>query len=106
LFASAFCMAIGRRRDGARSLGQLLGVQHAPALAVFQSLRRSSAQRDAISGAAAVALTDDVGRKLLTAILNVHKAVEAELNAFAHGHFGCCNTFSDGLLWMSSGDYD
>jgi hypothetical protein len=86
-------------------LGQLLGAQHAPALAVFQSLRRSTAQRDAISEAAAVALMDDVDRELLTAILNVHKAVEAERNAFAHGHFGCCNTFPDGLLWMSTRDY-
>jgi hypothetical protein len=86
-------------------LGQLLGAQHAPALAVFQSLRRSSSQREAISEAAAVALTDDVDHELLTATLNVHKAVEAERNAFAHGHFGCCNTFPDGLLWMSTGDY-
>jgi hypothetical protein len=86
-------------------LGQLLGAQHAPALAVFQSLRRSSIQRDVISEAAAVALTDDADRELLTAILNVHKAVEAERNAFAHGHFGCCNTFPDGLLWMSTENY-
>jgi uncharacterized membrane protein len=66
-------------------LGQLLGANNAAALAVFQTLRRSSAQRDAISEAAKATLSE-TDQELLTAILNVHKSVETERNALAHGH--------------------
>lgn len=89
----------------ALALGELLGASSAPvALAVFQSLRRSSAQREAISEAARVAL-DDKDRELLNAILNVHKSVEAERNALAHGHFGISSKIKDGVLWGTASDF-
>jgi hypothetical protein len=60
-------------------LGQLLGSQNAAALAVFQALRRSSAQRDAISEAARVSLSAG-DNELVTAVINVHKGIEADLS--------------------------
>jgi hypothetical protein len=85
-------------------LGALLGADNAAALAVFQTLRRSSAQREAISEAAkaSVHITDQT---LITAALNVHKSVEAERNALAHGHMGTNSLLPDGILWMSTADY-
>lgn len=85
-------------------LGQLLGADSAAALAVFQTLRRSSAQRDAISEAAKASL-NEIDQRLLTSILNVHKAVEAERNALAHGHLGTYSDMPDGILWMTTADY-
>jgi hypothetical protein len=43
--------------------------------------------------------------ELLKALLNAHKAIEAERNALAHGHFGTYSKLPDGLLWMSTKDY-
>jgi len=85
-------------------LGQLLGAENAATLAVFQALRRSSAQRDAISEAGRVCL-NKVDLELLTAILNVHKSIESERNALAHGHFGVYSHLPDGILWMTTNDY-
>jgi hypothetical protein len=80
-------------------LGILLKANTAGILAVFQILRRSSNQRDALSEAARFTL-DHKGQELLAAILIAHKSVEAERNAFAHGHLGACNHLKDGLVWM------
>lgn len=85
-------------------LAQLLGAENAAALAVFQALRRSSAQRDAISEAGKASL-NSADQKLLTALLNVHKGSEAERNALAHGHFGISTALPDALVWMSTYDY-
>jgi hypothetical protein len=86
-------------------LGYLLGAHENDAmLAVFQSLRRSAAQRDAISEAARVRL-DSTDRELLNSILKVHKAVEAERNALTHGHFGTYTELPDILLWMETKYY-
>jgi hypothetical protein len=86
-------------------LGQLLGAQHSnAALAVFQSLRRSTAQRSAIIAAAEVAL-NDTDNELLGAILNVHKAIESERNALTHGHFGVYSRLEDGIIWMETQSY-
>jgi hypothetical protein len=86
-------------------LGQLLGVDSEPALAVFQSLRRSTAKSDALSQAAKKALKEPADALLFNAILNVHKSVEAERNALAHGHFGYSKNLPDGILWMNTADY-
>ena len=83
---------------------QLLGADNAAALAVFQALRRSSAQRDAISEAAKVSL-NDTDQELLSAVLNAHKSVETERNALCHGHFGTSTKVPDGLIWMTTNDY-
>jgi hypothetical protein len=85
-------------------LGQLLGADNAAALAVFQTLRRSTAQRDAISEAGKASL-DKTDFELLTAILSVHKAIESERNALAHGHMGIYSDMDDAVLWLSTADY-
>ena len=86
-------------------LGQILGAPNAAALAVFQTLRRSLAQRDAISEAAKASPLNEADQKLLTAILAVHKAIEAERNALAHGHLGIYTQMEDGIVWMTTADY-
>jgi hypothetical protein len=85
-------------------LGHLLGASNPAALAVFQSLRRSSAQRDTIAEAARVTL-NDTDQELLSAALNVHKSIEADRNALCHGHFGTYSNLPDCLLWMTTNDY-
>jgi hypothetical protein len=86
-------------------LGHLLGARESEAyLAVFQSLRRSAGQRDAISEAARVVL-DATDRELLDAILNVHKSVESERTALSHGHFGTYTKLTDGIVWMDTKSY-
>ena len=88
-------------------LAQLLGASESEAvLAVFHSLRRSSAQREAISEAARVALAnDDDARTLLAAILAVHKSIEEDRNDLTHGHFGIYTELIDGIVWMSTKPY-
>ena len=88
----------------ALALGALLGADNAAALAVFQTLRRSSAQRDAISEAAR-ASRDEKDQELITAVLNVHKSVESERNALAHGHMGSYSLLPNAILWMTTNDY-
>jgi hypothetical protein len=86
-------------------LAFLLGAEQSEAvLAVFQSLRRSSAQREAISEAARITL-NDIDRELLSAIINAHKAIESERNAIAHGHFGTYSLLQDGVVWMDTKSY-
>jgi hypothetical protein len=90
----------------ALTLGQLLGIGSEPALAVFSTLRRSTAQRDAVAAAAEVALKDSPDDlKLLTAMLDVHKSTEAERTALSHGHFGIYDKLPDAILWMTTADY-
>jgi hypothetical protein len=68
-------------------LAELLRAENEPAVAVFQTIRRSSAQRDCIS-VATLASHDQQATELVGAILNITKSVEASRNALAHGHFG------------------
>jgi hypothetical protein len=85
-------------------LGQLLGANDAAILAVFQLLRQSRTQREAISEAARMTCTAaDID--LINAILNVHKSTEAERNALTHGHLGVYSLLEDGILWLSAADY-
>lgn len=85
-------------------LGHLIGAKDTAALAVFNQLRRSSAQRDAIMEAAKIVLYP-IDLELLTALLTVHKSIETERNSIAHGHFGTSSLIKDGLIWMNNGDY-
>jgi hypothetical protein len=85
-------------------LGHLLGAKDTAALAVFQILRRSSNQRDAISAAAEASL-NPADKELVTAVLNIHKSIEAERNALAHGHYGFTKHLPHHILWMDSRDY-
>lgn len=85
-------------------LGLILGADSEPSLAVYEILRRSSSQREAIEAAAKIKLSPkDV--ELLAAILNVHKSIEADRNAFAHGHIGWTDKLPDALLWITTADY-
>jgi hypothetical protein len=86
-------------------LGQLLGTDNDAALAVFQTLRRASNQRDAIAAAADSALPNEEDQKLVTALLDVHKSVESDRTALAHGNFGTIDTLPEALLWMTTKDY-
>lgn len=88
----------------ALALGQLLGAENSAAMALFHTLRRSSAQCDAISEAGKASL-NETDIELLTAILNVHKSIESERNALAHGHMGIYTDMDDAVLWLSSSDY-
>jgi hypothetical protein len=85
-------------------LGQLLGASNAATLAVFQALRRSSMQREAMLGAANVVLTE-TDLELIKAILNVHGSIEKERNALAHGHLGVYSELEDGILSLSATNY-
>ena len=85
-------------------LAQILGAENEATLAVFQSLRRSSAQREAISAAAAASL-NEADQELVGAVLNVHKSTEAERNALVHGHFGTASNLPDALIWQNTADY-
>jgi hypothetical protein len=85
-------------------LGQILGAHNSDAaMATFQVIRRSGLQRDAITGAGRTLEPTDC--ELLSAVLNVHKSVEAERNALAHGHFGTYTLMPDTILWMTAADY-
>jgi hypothetical protein len=85
-------------------LAELLRAENEPAVAVFQTIRRSSAQRDWIS-VATLASHDQQATELVRAILNITKSVEASRNALAHGHFGISDEVPDGLIWAESIDY-
>ena len=39
------------------------------------------------------------------AIINVHKSIEKERNALAHGHLGVYSELKDGIVWLSTTDY-
>jgi hypothetical protein len=86
-------------------LGQLLGTNNDAALAVFQTLRRASNQREAISAASEIALLQEGEHELVAAMLDVHKSIEAERTALAHGNFGVIDSLPDAILWMTSKDY-
>jgi hypothetical protein len=85
-------------------LGQLIGATNTAAMAVFQTLRRSSMQRDAMLEAARATLSE-TDNELIVAILDVHKSIEKERNALTHGHLGVYSELEDGILWLSSTNY-
>jgi hypothetical protein len=85
-------------------LGLILGADSEPSLAVYEILRRSSNQRDALEAAAKMKLSPR-DLELLAAILNIHKSIEADRNAFAHGHIGWTDKLPDALLWITTADY-
>ena len=73
------------------------------AIAVYLILRRGSARSDAIM-AAAKAMLDKKDQELISAVLTVHKSVEAERNSLAHSCWGTCNTIPDAVLWVDLAD--
>ena len=85
-------------------LAHLIGAKAPAAMAVFHHLRRSVSQREAVMEAAQMVL-GAAELELLTALLNVHKSIEAERNALAHGYFGATDDLPDDILWLSTNDY-
>jgi hypothetical protein len=73
------------------------------AIAVYLILRRGAARSDAIT-AAAKATLDKKDQELISAVLTVHKSVEAERNSLAHGCWGTCNKIPDAVLWVDLAD--
>jgi hypothetical protein len=83
-------------------LGILLGAGNEAAVSVFNILRRSSSQREAISEAAKPVLSADE-LEVLSAILNITKSLERDRNAFAHGIIGICpKHVPDGVLYLET----
>jgi hypothetical protein len=85
-------------------LGRLLGSPNEAAIAVFQLIRRSTTQRDAILEAGRYTLNSD-DQELLIGVMNLVKPVEAGRNALAHGHFGVSSLLPQDLLWQDTVDY-
>jgi hypothetical protein len=85
-------------------LGFLLKAENDAALAVFHSLRRSSAQYSAVSEAAAATLNDP-DQKLLSAVIRITQSTESLRNDLVHGHFGDVTNIPDGILWIKTNDY-
>lgn len=86
------------------ALGQLLGINNEAALAVFQTLRRSTAQREAV-WAAAEATLGIKDKELFAAMLDVHKSIEANRTMLSHGHFGIYEFLPDGIVCATTRAY-
>lgn len=86
-------------------IGRLIGVHHsAAAMAVFDAMRRSQNQRNVVAIASETSVNIQ-HKSLLDAILKVHKSIEAERNALAHGYFGVYSKLPDDLIWMETKSY-
>ena len=86
-------------------LAELMRADNAVATAVFQTIRRSSSQRECTSVAASASHGQQTA-EVVGAILNVTKSVEASRNALAHGHLGVSNALPNDLIWIETADYD
>lgn len=71
------------------------------AVAVYAVLRRSAPRYEALTAAGAASLS---GRdmELLSAVLLLYQAAEAERNKLAHGAFGTHDQMPDSILWIDS----
>ena len=83
-------------------LGELLGVENKAVLAVFHILRQSRTQREVILTAASSLQPREL--ELLEATLDIHKSIEAERNALAHGIIGVCPDIPDGIIWLPANE--
>jgi hypothetical protein len=82
-------------------LGVLLKSDTEAAIAVYLTIRRSTARIDAINAACRATLNPrDI--ELIDAILIEHQSCEAERNALAHGYFGWANELPDAVLWIDN----
>jgi hypothetical protein len=79
--------------------GCLLNTDNAAAVAVYQTLRRSTNQRDAIISAANASLVPQ-DSELIEAVLLANRSIEADRNAFAHGCFGTSTKLENDLVWQ------
>lgn len=86
------------------TLGCLLGVQNAAAVAVFLSIKNSRAQREALQAAAEKILTGEV-RNLFDVILSLHSRLDKQRNEVVHCVWGKSEATPDGIIWSSTQDY-
>jgi hypothetical protein len=77
-------------------LAFLLKTDNDAALAVFHSVRRASAQYNALTEAASVTL-DSLNKTLLEAFIDVTRSTEKHRNALVHGHYGHTDDIRDGI---------
>lgn len=82
------------------TLGCLLGVQNAAAVAVFLSIKNSRAQREALQAAAEKILTGEV-RNLFDVILSLHSRLDKQRNEVVHCVWGKSEAIPDGIIWSS-----
>ena len=82
-------------------LGALLSANSKAAIAVYNTLRRSSGRREAIEAAAKAVLNADE-LELVEAILKVCKTVEDERNDLSHGCFIAFDKMPDSIVWIES----
>lgn len=85
-------------------LGALLKTDNDAAIAVYLVVRRHANQRQAIEGAASVALKDEA-LQVLQAILAIHKTIDGDRQDLAHGLFGTIAHEPDALTWISLSDH-
>lgn len=106
-----FCEAIGKcigvwsfvDSEMGCLFGQLLGSESHAAIQVFLSLRRSSAQREALQIAAKYALADDI-MLAFQALMILYKSYETQRNDLAHGCFGIADKDHDIVFWVDQKD--
>lgn len=84
----------------ALTLGSMLGVDNAAAVAVFLSLRNHRAQRDALRAAADKSLVGD-DLEIYDAILARHDELDGQRNSVVHGIWGISEATPDGIIWSS-----
>lgn len=85
-------------------LAALLNTRTDPAMAVFTALRNARAQRDVIVAAAARFLVGN-SLKAFNAVMALHKALDSERSALAHGIYGCSDEVPDAIFWIGMTDY-
>jgi hypothetical protein len=102
-FAKIIALIIARWSYVDHNMGSLLaillGTPSAAAMEVFLSLRRSSAQREALQAAAKVTLS---GNELVAfeALMILYKSLESQRNDLAHGCFGDSEKLEDAIFWV------
>ena len=84
-------------------LAQFLGANEPAAIAVFNSIRSSRTQGDALEAASAFALLPR-DKELFDAISKVARDLEKERNRLAHGSYGLAYSIERGIAWQSIED--
>lgn len=86
----------------ARMLALLLRADTDAAVAVYLTLRRSTARKEAIY-AAAIHLEAEA-TAILKALMVVVDAAEGERNSLAHGQYFCTDVLPESILWINMTD--
>jgi hypothetical protein len=84
-------------------LAQFLGANEPAAIAVFNSIRSSRTQGDALEAASKFALVPR-DKELFDAISKVAQELEKQRNRLAHGVYGLSYAIERGIIWQSVED--